>query len=727
MIIGAGAAGALTLEGETVLDGAFAAQTLNVSANASVVLPYLEAQVPSSLTVNGDATLTDGDTGLLIEFGRLVDGHGLARDRRQHRPTQLLRCRRRHTDRRAKPRRVEKPIQRFGGRVSFRRWRRSDTAQSPSQFSIDGAGSQFTVGGTFTSLGDTISASDGARVGLNALQGGVGASSGVTLTADAQSSIEVGSFVDNATAGAIKIDANVSMTEYGAISAPTIDIEGDVGIEPGQSLRLNGGVDGSGKVTIDAGSSLTIDATLPPTVANIVFSGGDGTLSVSGSALNSTQSFLPMISGFDPTDVLDVQGVANSAKLNGSTLTLYNGTTAVANFDLPVLGVGGSETFSTVLINNGTVTQVTENSATPPPAQSSIEAAPPQGTTTVVAGSQQSYTITVTVRNSQGDLVAGAPVTLTTNGTGNIFDNSPAQFSGVTNSSGQLTAQLSSSVAQVETVTATETEAGVSYHQVTSVTFVGGPSITGTVAGQKTLSEAPVSPFSTVKIEDTNPGATETLTINLSDSGPTGLTGVLSGNGLTLNKDGSYSLTGSAGTVTSELNALVFTPSPGQPSTTSVTTFNLSDTNDIDPSVMAQNSTTTVANTDPAVAPTLTIVASPATVTANGTSVTTLTVTVEDANGNSVAGTAVTLSASGHDNSFGAISGTTNASGVFTTTLASTLAQTETVTATEGSGQESTSVTFVAGPPAATTFDHCRNPGDGNGEWHLGQHVDGDG
>ena len=38
----------------------------------------------------------------------------------------------------------------------------------------------------------------------------------------------------------------------------------------------------------------------------------------------------------------------------------------------------------------------------------------------------------------------------------------------------------------------------------------------------------------------------------------------------------------------------------------------------------------------------------------------------------------------------------TNAEGVFTTTLASTLAQTETITASEGGVQETTSVTFAA-------------------------------
>ena len=103
-------------------------------------------------------------------------------------------------------------------------------------------------------------------------------------------------------------------------------------------------------------------------------------------------------------------------------------------------------------------------------------------------------------------------------------------------------------------------------------------------------------------------------------------------------------------------------------------------------------------------AATSSIVASPSTVTANGTSTTTLTVTVEDAGGHALSGTAVTLSASGSGNIFGAISGTTNASGVFTTTLASTVIQNETITATEGGVQETTSVSFVPVPVVIESF-----------------------
>jgi Bacterial Ig-like domain (group 1)/Bacterial Ig-like domain/FG-GAP-like repeat len=113
----------------------------------------------------------------------------------------------------------------------------------------------------------------------------------------------------------------------------------------------------------------------------------------------------------------------------------------------------------------------------------------------------------------------------------------------------------------------------------------------------------------------------------------------------------------------------------------------------------------------PASAVTSSITATPATVTADGVSATTLTVTVEDAYGYLLPNAAVTLSGSGGSNSFGSISGTTNANGVFTTTLASTLAQTETITATEGSTQEQIAMTFVPGMASATTSRITASPG----------------
>jgi uncharacterized repeat protein (TIGR03803 family) len=74
-----------------------------------------------------------------------------------------------------------------------------------------------------------------------------------------------------------------------------------------------------------------------------------------------------------------------------------------------------------------------------------------------------------------------------------------------------------------------------------------------------------------VTIGDANAGATDTLSITL--SGP----GSLSGTGLS-GSGGSYTLTGTAAAITSELRALSFTPVNGVLNTSVKTTFTLSDT-----------------------------------------------------------------------------------------------------------------------------------------------------
>ena len=92
------------------------------------------------------------------------------------------------------------------------------------------------------------------------------------------------------------------------------------------------------------------------------------------------------------------------------------------------------------------------------------------------------------------------------------------------------------------------------------------------------------------------------------------------------------------------------------------------------------------------------LTASPSTVTADGTSTTLLTVTAEDANGNLIPDATVTLTASGTGNTFTTpITGTTNAEGVFTTTLSSTVAQNYTFTALiNGAASETAAIDFTA-------------------------------
>ena len=125
------------------------------------------------------------------------------------------------------------------------------------------------------------------------------------------------------------------------------------------------------------------------------------------------------------------------------------------------------------------------------------------------------------------------------------------------------------------------------------------PTIAGTVSGQTTTSETPVRPFAHVTIGDANAGATDTLTITLGGAG-----GTLSGTGLSGGVGGVYTLSGTASAITTELDALVFTPKAGAPYTSSTTTFTLSDLSSAGGAPIV-DSTTSVIDSDPAVAPTI--------------------------------------------------------------------------------------------------------------------------
>jgi ELWxxDGT repeat protein len=119
------------------------------------------------------------------------------------------------------------------------------------------------------------------------------------------------------------------------------------------------------------------------------------------------------------------------------------------------------------------------------------------------------------------------------------------------------------------------------------------PTIAGTVSGQTTTSEAPVRPFASATIGDPNVGATDTLTITLGGAG-----GTLSGKGLSAGVGGVYTLSGTASAITSEVEALAFTPKAGAPNTSSTTTFRLSDQSTAG-SAPAVDTATTVIDKDP--------------------------------------------------------------------------------------------------------------------------------
>ena len=197
--------------------------------------------------------------------------------------------------------------------------------------------------------------------------------------------------------------------------------------------------------------------------------------------------------------------------------------------------------------------------------------------------------------------------------------------------------------------------------------FLAPPTIAGTHATPTTL-DAAVNPFTGVTIGDLNSGATDTLTITLSNSGTGGILADGNGFGGLVSKGaGVYTLSGTAGAVTNELDALLFTPSKGAPGSNAVTTFTLSDQSTGSATLVTDNATT-VTDTDP-FAPT--IVATHPTTTTNDAAVHPFTgVTIGDLNPGATETLTITLSSPGTVNgASGKLTGTGlagGANGVYT-------------------------------------------------------------
>ncbi|KAK1548257.1 hypothetical protein Q3G72_008940 [Acer saccharum] len=98
------------------------------------------------------------------------------------------------------------------------------------------------------------------------------------------------------------------------------------------------------------------------------------------------------------------------------------------------------------------------------------------------------------------------------------------------------------------------------------------------------------------------------------------------------------------------------------------------------------------------------LTASPNNLLGNGSTNTTLVATARDAKGNLVSGVSVAFSASGTSNTFNYTLGITNASGTVSTTLRSSIMQTEVVTAAfSGSATATASIVFTGNANAATS------------------------
>src|SRR6266566_2392465 len=303
---------------------------------------------------------------------------------------------------------------------------------------------------------------------------------------------------------------------------------------------------------------------------------------------------------------------------------------------------------------------------TSPATQSTLTATSP-----ITAGSGTS-TITVTAKDASGNPIQGATVVLAATGVNTAL----TQPAGPTDANGVATGTLSSTTVGSKVVSATI--GGVAVTATATIVVNPGP----VSAGQSTLTAT--SPIAAGT-------GTSTITVTAKDGlgNPIpGATVVLAATGLANTLTQPTGPTSGDGVATGTLSSAV-----AESKTVSATINGVAITQTA--TVVVQAST--VSGAQSSVAATTPITA--------GSGTSTITVTARDALGNPVAGATVVLSASGTGNTVTQPGATTNASGVATGTLSSTVAESKTVSATingNAVSQNGTTVTATVAPAGAT-------------------------
>ena len=325
------------------------------------------------------------------------------------------------------------------------------------------------------------------------------------------------------------------------------------------------------------------------------------------------------------------------------------------------------------------ITQTASVSFTAGPADaghSTVSALP----TTVTANGVAHSTITVTLLDANDNPVAGDTVYLSPDG-GHSQYSDPS----MSNANGVATFTVTDTAEEVVTYTAIDSTTSVHVTQTASVTFVAGP----VDASVSTVSASP----SSVPAD----GATQsTITVTLLDA----QFNPIAGDTVTLAPNFGSSVISAASGPSNANGVVTFTVTDATPEEIAYTATDTT-------AAVVVTETAPVFFTGPADAAMSTVVATPTTVTANGTSTSTVKVTLLDGNGNPVEGDTVTLSPNaGTSSIISAASGPSNAHGVVTFTVSDTVAQSVTYTARDTSVPvgitQTAAVNFTLAPPTPT-------------------------
>ncbi|TQV86853.1 invasin domain 3-containing protein [Aliikangiella coralliicola] len=502
--------------------------------------------------------------------------------------------------------------------------------------------------------------------------------------------------------------APVIVTANGAntatVTVQAIDASGNNLTSGGDSVVL--AVTGSANLSsvTDNGDG-TYTATLTDVIAEVVTV--TGTINASAITDNAIVTFIPGIADAGQTTISAAPSTVTADGVSTSVITVQAidalGNNLATGGDTVLLAATGSASISLVTDNgNGSYTAtivnsvaqmvvvtgtingsaITDNASVnfvPGAAdggQSQITATP----TTLIADGVSVSTITVQLRDAQGNNLAtgGDTVVLAVTGSASLGVLSD-------NGNGTYSATLTNTVAEMVTITGTVNAAAISDNAM--VTFTAGPAdaTLTTINAAPTTVVADGSSISTITVQ-----LIDAQGNNLGSGGDT-VTLAVTGSGVLStvidNGDGTYSAS-----LTNSIIEIVTV------------------TGTVNGSAITDNAVVTFTSGSPDASQT-TIDASPSNLTADGVSVSTVTVQVKDAQGNDLSsgGDTVVLTVSGSA-TLSAV--TDNGDGTYTATLTSTVAEVVTVNGTlNGTAiTDAAMVTFVAGAPDATTSTISASP-----------------
>lgn len=401
-----------------------------------------------------------------------------------------------------------------------------------------------------------------------------------------------------------------------------------------------------------------------PAVSNSC--GGTVTASAGGGALDLSGGTIPA-SGSCTVSVTVTSALAGA----------YNNSTGAVTSTNAAAGTSASATL--------TVTAISALNST-------VVASP----ATVLANGLSASTITVTLRDGANLAVSGKTVSLTKGG----GSSTVTIVSAVTDVNGVATFTVKDTVAETTIYTAKDTTDNITVIQTASVTFV----LTTIL---KTFGTNPIAinGTSTLTVTLSNPTSSSLSGAGFSDTYPAGL--VNASNPVKSGSCGAGTLVGATGSNNLGINSATIAANSACTVTVSVTAATAGTYSNTATNTVSVSSTASLTVTG--ISPTLsTVSASPISVPANGTSTSTITVTLKDGAGNPVPGKTVTLAKSSGSSVITLVS---NAAGVAIFTVTDTIAEGPiTYSATDTTDgitvTQTASVTFtrIAAPTVAKSF-----------------------